>query len=1269
LESRVLLCAVPKGGVLDSGTDCGCGDATPAVIYQPQTFSIAPEESLNFTPAAADSPAPEDPGTKVPTISVGSVVNISRATGNQTEADITINPTNPNQIFAVSNIATGNSLFASRSNDGGVNWTTASIATGSDGLTAACCDARVTYDKFGNLWMVYLNSSANAVIIARSTNNGANWTQLLSRSGNWDNPAIASGIDGQVWVEVRSSSGVAGIGWKATGLGAIDTTIGTAGFTATQNVPGTTTSQNYGDIAVLNDGSVLIGWTNSSGQGPVTNGVARDPDGVGPSTFGAAIFSYSTNVGGFDFIPAQNNRSVDSEPNFAVAPPGTPFAGRVYLTYLDETVNENNDTDVIVRYSDNAGTTWSGPIRVNDDPASPIRSQFLQQIAVDPTTGGIVASWHDSRNDNGVLPNGTNGVANDDAQFWGALSVDGGVTWQNFLIDPGWSNAVKANNGIDFGDWTGSDYYGGKFFAVWASNASNLANNPSTTQFDLATAAVSITGISSNQSIAGAVFDDANGNGVRDGGDAGINGVTVFIDADSSGGLSAGDPTTTTNIGGLYSFDSLANGTYIVRTVAPAGRRLTLPAGGSYTVNFSGTTVTNRDFGYVNPRVAGTVFNDANDNGIFDATETGLSGVTVFIDADSSGGLSAGDPTTTTDAGGNYVFGGLANGTYTVRVVTPAGRRLTFPAAGFYTHTVTNAAVVFTGDNFGQTDRARVSGFVYSDNNGNGVKDAGEAGLSGVRVFQDLNGNGSWDNTGGTLNSSDVPKTIADVSSVQSVLNVSGVGNVSTVTVTLNITHTFDADLVLKLISPSGTIVTLATNRGGSGDNFTDTTFSDAAATAISAGTAPFSGSFKPESVLSALIGENGNGTWKLQVDDTASGDTGTINSWSLTLGTTEPNVLTAGDGGYSFTALGAGNYNLRQTAVTNYVFTAPSSGGQNVSLAAAQVAAANFGDFPIAYNGSQMVLRLDPAGNSVQVWVDQSTVNPPTYTAAKTLLASKTLAFTGTGGNDSLTVDAVNGNPLPASGGASFNGLGNTAAGDTLVILGKSTAAETVVFNSGSASINALPISQTGVENEQFDGKGGGDALTVNGGPTVNIAGPQTLTSATLAAGANAAVAPGGANLLVTNTVSVGAGGRLDVADNDMLVRGMTAPAVKALLAATYNAGNWNGTGGIGSSAASNDPNKFTALGYGSNADLNKTSFDGVTGLTSSDVLVKYTYYGDANLDGQVDIGDLGLLAGAWQQSGTDWFHGDFTYNGTVDIGDLGLLSGNWQKGVGNPL
>jgi ELWxxDGT repeat protein len=213
-----------------------------------------------------------------------------------------------------------------------------------------------------------------------------------------------------------------------------------------------------------------------------------------------------------------------------------------------------------------------------------------------------------------------------------------------------------------------------------------------------------------------------------------------------------------------------------------------------------------------------------------------------------------------------------------------------------------------------------------------------------------------------------------------------------------------------------------------------------------------------------------------------------------------------------------------------------------------------------------------------------------------------------------------------------------------------------------GTAAITADPSA----DRPTINVNGPAALLTINPTP----AGPVDLASLNLSNGATAAfTAGGGERTLVVGSLSISTGATLDLADHAIVVRSGGPAAVRALLASTYNAGNWNGTGGIGSSAAANDPNKFTALGYGSNPDLNKTSFDGVTGLTASDVFVKYTYYGDANLDGQVDIGDLGLLAGAWQQSGTDWFHGDFTYNGTVDIGDLGLLSGNWQKGVGNPL
>ncbi len=89
--------------------------------------------------------------------------------------------------------------------------------------------------------------------------------------------------------------------------------------------------------------------------------------------------------------------------------------------------------------------------------------------------------------------------------------------------------------------------------------------------------------------------------------------------------------------------------------------------------------------------------------------------------------------------------------------------------------------------------------------------------------------------------------------------------------------------------------------------------------------------------------------------------------------------------------------------------------------------------------------------------------------------------------------------------------------------------------------------------------------------------------------------------------------------------------------------------------------------LGYGDNAILGKATLAGQS-VDSTSLLVKFTYGGDANLDGQVDISDLGSLATAWQTS-APWTGGDFDYSGFVDISDLGILATNWQLGVGAPL
>jgi hypothetical protein len=84
------------------------------------------------------------------------------------------------------------------------------------------------------------------------------------------------------------------------------------------------------------------------------------------------------------------------------------------------------------------------------------------------------------------------------------------------------------------------------------------------------------------------------------------------------------------------------------------------------------------------------------------------------------------------------------------------------------------------------------------------------------------------------------------------------------------------------LTSPTGTNVILFGAVGGSGNNFTATNLDDEAGSVITAGFPPFTGSFKPTSLLSGFDDEDAQGTWTLSINDNIASDTGTLNSWSI---------------------------------------------------------------------------------------------------------------------------------------------------------------------------------------------------------------------------------------------------------------------------------------------------------------------------------------------------------------------------------------------------
>jgi hypothetical protein len=245
---------------------------------------------------------------------------------------------------------------------------------------------------------------------------------------------------------------------------------------------------------------------------------------------------------------------------------------------------------------------------------------------------------------------------------------------------------------------------------------------------------------------------------------------------------------------------------------------------------------------------------------------------------------------------------------------------------------------------------------------------------------------------------------------------------------------------------------------------------------------------------------------------------------------------------------------------------------------------------------------------------------------------------------------------------GGSYNVSGTIYNYATIVIGGTPnwTAATPLFVNDGGkASFNTDSGSITPLN------------VTLNAG-TVVFSATQHLASLIIASGSTAQVTGGGnmnRSMLFTPTLSDS--GTLDVTANDVDLQngGPNALAtITALVKQGFNNGTWTGTG-ITSSTAAADTSHLTAIGVILNNQSGMALYtsghqlDGFTPTAANDVLVKYTYYGDANLDGKVDGSDYSLIDNGYQMDKTNpnaltgWYNGDFNYDGIVNGSDYTLI------------
>jgi hypothetical protein len=466
--------------------------------------------------------------SRLPAGLVGPVSDVTPVPGNQDENTVAINPTNTKNIVALSTADNGSpgflgGLVEGYTFDGGATWTNQVIADGTDGMGPACCDESLSFDQNGHLFLTYLDNEDGNVPIAESLDGGVTFsiihvvvptipalsaehpapnkaprrgkTAPVRAIGSADQPTITTGAN-SVWVTYTSFS-LTSSAYVIQAAGAAVAPDGsTSGWVGPESVASKLGRGDYGDIAIGPSGQVVVIYQNpTGGEGPATIYTSLDSDGLGPKGFSQTKALTQTNVGGFDYIPAQSERSIDAEANMAWdRDPASPHYGRLYAVWTSETPNESNDTNIMFQWTDNMGVTWSPPVRLNND--SLPASQFMPAIAIDQSSGAVALSWHDCRNDYGNHKFGdTDGVPNDDAMVYGTFTKDGGATFApNFQIAKGASNATDAGSILDYGDYTHATFSHGLFYPVWSDNSNSTGTNPDGKlhAFDLYTAKITI---------------------------------------------------------------------------------------------------------------------------------------------------------------------------------------------------------------------------------------------------------------------------------------------------------------------------------------------------------------------------------------------------------------------------------------------------------------------------------------------------------------------------------------------------------------------------------------------------------------------------------------------------------------------------------------------------------------------------------------------------------------------------------------------------------
>ncbi len=215
-----------------------------------------------------------------------------------------------------------------------------------------------------------------------------------------------------------------------------------------------------------------------------------------------------------------------------------------------------------------------------------------------------------------------------------------------------------------------------------------------------------------------------------------------------------------------------------------------------------------------------------------------------------------------------------------------------------------------------------------------------------------------------------------------------------------------------------------------------------------------------------------------------------------------------------------------------------------------------------------------------------------------------------------------------------------------------------------GTTATTALLVTPAGVS-------AGGGLVTYSNVEGVSLDGGNgsLIPLASLNLSARLSVTPGKDLTVRLSSLAISGSGSLDMTDNDLILD-YTGPAPLA----TVRGWLQNGRGGVLPSILTSTPSPaayVTALALSDNALLRLGSWNGHV-LTSTaqytQLLIKYTYAGDTDMDGQVTPRDYLNVIANMGKTNSQWLLGDLNHDGQVTPDDLAEVSSNMGAGTSAP-